>query len=126
MERHDSTRYPTDRDIRRARGGARFDDAWRDDRAYLLDRATRMLGNATEAEDVIQDAFVRLARVEIDRDRRRARLARGRRPPALSRPHRFRASRGASRRSGTTMPDGSVLLRGGGTRRGRWWILPTG
>jgi RNA polymerase sigma-70 factor (ECF subfamily) len=44
----------------------RFEDVWRDDRAYLLGLASRMLGDSTEAEDVIQDAFSRLARMPLD------------------------------------------------------------
>lgn len=47
-------------------GDSRFDDIWRGDRAYLLERAARMLGDRTEAEDVVQEAFGRLARVDID------------------------------------------------------------
>jgi RNA polymerase sigma-70 factor (ECF subfamily) len=42
-----------------------LDDVWRDDRRHLLGLATRMLGDAAEAEDVVQDAFGRLARVEL-------------------------------------------------------------
>src|SRR2546427_12204775 len=41
-----------------------FDEAWRHDRGYLLGMATRMLGDRNEAEDVVQDAFARLARAE--------------------------------------------------------------
>jgi RNA polymerase sigma-70 factor (ECF subfamily) len=44
----------------------RFDDVWRDNRAYLLGLASRMLGDSTEAEDVVQDAFSRLARMQLD------------------------------------------------------------
>jgi RNA polymerase sigma-70 factor (ECF subfamily) len=43
-----------------------FNDVWHDDRGYLLGLATRMLGDRAEAEDVIQEAFGRLALVEID------------------------------------------------------------
>jgi RNA polymerase sigma-70 factor (ECF subfamily) len=42
-----------------------LDGVWRDDRRHLLGLATRMLGDAAEAEDVVQDAFGRLARVEL-------------------------------------------------------------
>ena len=35
--------------------------AWRDDRAYVLAIASRILADPTEAEDVVQDAFARLA-----------------------------------------------------------------
>lgn len=50
----------------------RFTQAWRTHRAYLVDLAFRMLGDVGEAEDVVQEAFVRLARTrpgEIDDDR---------------------------------------------------------
>jgi RNA polymerase sigma-70 factor, ECF subfamily len=44
--------------------------AWRDDRAYVIAIASRILADPTEAEDVAQDAFARLAvqRVEDIRD----------------------------------------------------------
>jgi RNA polymerase sigma-70 factor (ECF subfamily) len=38
--------------------------AWRADRAYLIDLAYRMLGDIGGAEDVVQEAFLRLDRVE--------------------------------------------------------------
>jgi RNA polymerase sigma-70 factor, ECF subfamily len=44
----------------------RFEVVWRDDRDRMLGLARRMLGDATEAEDVVQDAFGRLARVDLD------------------------------------------------------------
>jgi RNA polymerase sigma-70 factor (ECF subfamily) len=43
-----------------------LDDAWREHRPYLLDLAFRMLGSIADAEDVTQEAFVRLMRVGID------------------------------------------------------------
>ncbi len=43
-----------------------FDDVWRRDHAYLVGLATRMLGDRAGAEDVVQEAFGRLARVELD------------------------------------------------------------
>ena len=44
----------------------RFAVVWRDDRDRMLQLARRMLGDSTEAEDVVQEAFGRLARVDLD------------------------------------------------------------
>jgi RNA polymerase sigma-70 factor, ECF subfamily len=44
----------------------RFDAVWRESRGRMLGLARRMLGDATEAEDVVQEAFGRLARVDLD------------------------------------------------------------
>jgi RNA polymerase sigma-70 factor, ECF subfamily len=41
----------------------RFDDLWHDHRAHLLALATRMLGDPAAAEDVVQEAYGRLARL---------------------------------------------------------------
>ncbi|MPY93318.1 MAG: sigma-70 family RNA polymerase sigma factor [Acidimicrobiia bacterium] len=46
---------PTDESLERA---------WRDDRSYLVGLASRMLGGAADAEDVVQDAFGRLMNVD--------------------------------------------------------------
>ena len=43
-----------------------IDDVWNDDRGYLVALAARMLGDRVEAEDAVQDAFGRLALVNID------------------------------------------------------------
>jgi RNA polymerase sigma-70 factor (ECF subfamily) len=43
-----------------------FDDLWREHRAHVLNVAFRMLGNIGDAEDVVQEAFTRLARSDID------------------------------------------------------------
>jgi RNA polymerase sigma-70 factor (ECF subfamily) len=41
-------------------------DAWRANRRYLLGVAFRMVGNIGDAEDVVQEAFARLLRVDLD------------------------------------------------------------
>jgi len=43
-----------------------LDDLWRAHRRYLLDLAFRMLGNIGDAEDIVQEAFTRLLRVDGD------------------------------------------------------------
>src|SRR6267378_1945447 len=62
--RPDRVRTPT-------RGGPTMDDelgqAWRDHRRHLLDIGFRMLGSVPEAEDVVQEAFARLVRADLDR-----------------------------------------------------------
>jgi RNA polymerase sigma-70 factor, ECF subfamily len=45
---------------------ARLGRAWREHRRYVLDIALRMLGDLGDAEDVVQEAFTRLLRTEID------------------------------------------------------------
>src|SRR5262245_39515933 len=46
--------------------GPRFDAVWRHDHARMVGLARRTLGDAGEAEDVVQEAFGRLARVDLD------------------------------------------------------------
>src|SRR2546423_1265797 len=44
--------------------GARSTEVWRSSRAYRVDIAFRMLGDVGAAEDVVQEAFVRLSNTE--------------------------------------------------------------
>ena len=44
----------------------KFAEAWRAHRSYVLNVAYRMLGSVTDAEDVVQEAFARLVREDID------------------------------------------------------------
>jgi RNA polymerase sigma-70 factor (ECF subfamily) len=48
------------------RSNLTLDDAWREHRPYLLDLAFRMLGSIADAEDVTQEAFLRLMRTGTD------------------------------------------------------------
>ena len=43
-----------------------IDAVWREHRPFLVDLAFRMLGNFSSAEDVVQEAFGRLLRVDLD------------------------------------------------------------
>src|SRR5262245_17396917 len=43
-----------------------FGGAWREHRRYVLDVALRMLGDLGEAEDAVQEAFIRLERTDLD------------------------------------------------------------
>ncbi|MFD1716237.1 sigma-70 family RNA polymerase sigma factor [Georgenia deserti] len=47
-------------------GPDRISAAWDEDRSFLLAVARRVLGDATEAEDIVQDAFVRLTLQRIE------------------------------------------------------------
>lgn len=60
MDREPAVPHPT------AVADPRFDTVWREDRGRMLGLARRMLGDAIEAEDVVQEAFSRLARVDFD------------------------------------------------------------
>jgi RNA polymerase sigma-70 factor, ECF subfamily len=44
---------------------ATVDAAWRSHRPYLVNLAYQMLGDVGEAEDVVQEAFMRLARMDL-------------------------------------------------------------
>jgi RNA polymerase sigma-70 factor (ECF subfamily) len=46
--------------------GAQFTASWQAHRGYLIDLAYRMLGDVGAAEDVVQEAFARLARTDED------------------------------------------------------------
>ncbi len=58
MDRHRRTGESRDVDVELGR-------AWRDHRRHLLDIGFRMLGNVSEAEDAVQEAFARLVRADI-------------------------------------------------------------
>ncbi|OBG22641.1 RNA polymerase sigma factor SigI [Mycobacterium sp. 852002-51057_SCH5723018] len=46
--------------------GAQVAEAWRRHRPYLVNLAYQMLGDVGEAEDVAQEAFLRLSRADLD------------------------------------------------------------
>ena len=46
-------------------GSPPIDAAWRSHRPYLVNLAYQMLGDVGDAEDVVQEAFLRLARTDV-------------------------------------------------------------
>jgi RNA polymerase sigma-70 factor (ECF subfamily) len=50
--------------------GVVIEDVWRANRSYLVDLAYRMVGDVGVAEDIVQEAFSRLVRMEGIRDER--------------------------------------------------------
>jgi RNA polymerase sigma-70 factor, ECF subfamily len=59
MDRHDPAAESRELEIELGR-------AWREHRRHVLDIGWRMLGSVSEAEDVVQEAFARLVRADID------------------------------------------------------------
>jgi RNA polymerase sigma-70 factor, ECF subfamily len=55
----------SERTIRRGPSAATFDDLWRAHRRRMLQLALRMLSDLGDAEDVVQEAFARLARADL-------------------------------------------------------------
>src|SRR5436305_13325741 len=45
---------------------ARVTQAWSDHHGFLLDVAYRLLGSYSDAEDIVQEAFSRLLRTDLD------------------------------------------------------------
>jgi RNA polymerase sigma-70 factor (ECF subfamily) len=59
MDPQERAADPRDTDVELGR-------AWRDHRRHLLDIGFRMLGNLSDAEDAVQEAFARLVQADID------------------------------------------------------------
>src|SRR6476469_3076722 len=47
-------------------GSGAVEEAWRSHRAYLVNLAYQMLGDVGEAEDIAQEAFLRLSRTDLE------------------------------------------------------------
>src|ERR1700694_4794609 len=43
-----------------------FAEAWQEHKSYLINVAYRLLGIVSEAEDMVQEAFARLLRADVD------------------------------------------------------------
>src|SRR3979409_1956801 len=43
-----------------------FAEAWQQHKSYLINVAYRLLGSVSEAEDMVQEAFARLLRADVD------------------------------------------------------------
>lgn len=88
-------------------------DVWHDDHRYLVAVASRLLHDSAEADDVVQEAFARLVRVDLDAiDDPRAWLTVVVRRLALNRLRSAYARRESV--AGTAPPDGPAPLTQGG------------
>src|SRR5438105_7328163 len=48
------------------RGDGPFESAWESHRGYLLNIAYRLLGSLDQAEDMVQEAYLRLTRADLE------------------------------------------------------------